>query len=358
MNLLMITRKIDKDDWLAGHSYEWAKALSAKLKAKNGKLKVICLEKGNTEGLDAEVYSLGKELGRSRMNRRLRFQRLASKIVKQIDGVFSHQNPEYAIWVWPWTFLYRKKLISWYTHKSVTWKTRLMLAMSDGVLTASKKSFRISSPKVKVLGHGIDTDKFTHPFSPLLQGGDRGGVFKIVSVGRISPSKDLETLILAVSKLVNEKGVKDIQLHIYGDVGLKSQKSYLESLKSLTEKNNITNFVSFKGPISHTKLPEIYQNVQVCVNLSHTGSMDKVVLEAMACQCPVITSNEAFFELLHEYKKYCLTQPNEPKMLAEKILQIVNLKKIDKKNLSVDLRNLVVKGHSLKSLAEKIISEF
>jgi len=160
MNLLMITRKIDKDDWLAGHSYEWARKISEKLKVKSEKLIVVCLEKGNTEGLDAEVYSLGKEEGDSRWQRFWKFQSLARMLVPKVDGVFAHQNPEYTIAVWPWAFFYRKKIVSWYTHKSVTWKSRLMLAMSSKVLTASKKSFRIASPKVEVVGHGIDIEKF------------------------------------------------------------------------------------------------------------------------------------------------------------------------------------------------------
>jgi len=381
MNLLMITRKIDKDDWLAGHSYEWAKNISEQLKTKNAKLKIICLEKGNTEGLDAEVYSLGKELGNSRWKRFWKFQRLAAKLVKEVDGVFAHQNPEYALWVSPWTFLYRKKLVSWYTHKAITWRSRLMLVVSDKVLTASEKSFRIRSPKVQITGHGIDVEKFTRPRLAdnvaegfhLPRGGLKASVtsgiygssedeeirkFKIVSVGRISPVKDLETLILAVRNLVRERKVENVHLDIIGGVGLTEHKNYLQSLEQIVGKSQLEDYISFKGSVPHSRLPEIYQNADLCVNLSQTGSLDKAVLEAMACECPIITSNEAFFEMLRSYEDLVVTQSNDSSSLSKKISQIIELKKADKETLTANLRNIVVTDHSLDKLAEKIVSAF
>ena len=148
----MITRKIDADDWLTGHSYEWAKKISEQLAAAGGKLFVICLGKGNVAGLEGvEVYSLGKELGATRWQEFWRFQKLAFRLVPRCDGIFCHQNPEYAIAVWPASFIFGKKIVSWYTHKAVTWKTKMMLAMSARVLTASRESFRLASAKAKVL---------------------------------------------------------------------------------------------------------------------------------------------------------------------------------------------------------------
>ena len=62
MKLLMITRKVDKDDAQMGFAFNWINKLSQKV----DQLKVICLEKGNVEGLpgNVEIFSLGKENGR------------------------------------------------------------------------------------------------------------------------------------------------------------------------------------------------------------------------------------------------------------------------------------------------------
>ena len=355
MNLLMITRKIDKDDWLAGHSYEWAAKLSAKCKVQSAKLYVICLSKGNVDGLEAEVYSLGKELGNSRWNRFWKFQRLAKKLVPKVDGIFIHQNPEYAIVVWPWAFFYGKKIVSWYTHKSVTWKSRLMLVMSKKVLTASKKSFRIQSPKVQIIGHGIDTEKFKRQNSKGKIASENSK-FKIISVGRISPTKDLETMILAVKDLSEAK--KNIELAIYGDTGLEIDKSYLASLKELVKKSSLSDKVRFMPPVPYTEVAEIYKSADLFINLSLTGSLDKAVLEAMACEVPIITSNEGFNEMLKPFRDLTLTKSNNPAMLADKILRIKILNQSDKNALGANLRSMVVSSHSLDNLAEKILASF
>ena len=58
MKLLMVTRKVDQNDWLAGFTYNWVRKLAEKIE----RLYVICLEKGDLMGLpkNVEVYSLRK----------------------------------------------------------------------------------------------------------------------------------------------------------------------------------------------------------------------------------------------------------------------------------------------------------
>ena len=72
MKLLMITRKVDKDDGLAGFTYNWIKKLAGQVEF----LYVMCLEKGNISGLptNVEVYSLGKEKGKNRFKEFINFQ--------------------------------------------------------------------------------------------------------------------------------------------------------------------------------------------------------------------------------------------------------------------------------------------
>lgn len=357
MKLLMITRKIDSDDWLAGHSFEWAKKLAGKLNAGGGRLAVICLQKGNTAGLDAEVYSLGKEAGAGRFARFWNFIKLANQLVPRADGIFCHQNPEYAIAVWPWAKLHGKKIVSWYAHKAVTWKTRLLLAVSRKVLTASKESFRLLSPKVEVVGHGIDTGRFT-PSQPFFRTEEKNQAFKILTVGRISPVKNLDVLIEAARILAFEKHLPDFVVEIYGEAGLAEHAGYFKALKDLVLKKHLDEFVHFKSARPHSEIVKVYQNADVFVNLSSTGSLDKAVLEAMACEVPVITSNEAFFGMFRLFSDYCLARPRDPIDLALKLERSQALNVSDRRALSANLRRLVLEGHSLDNLSSKIVKIF
>ncbi|MDD5110374.1 MAG: hypothetical protein PHI63_04125, partial [Patescibacteria group bacterium] len=192
MNILMITRIVDRNHSHAGHTYRWVQEIGRQLAP--GKLSVLCLERGDTSGLpeNVTVVSLGKERGVGRVGRWMRFPLAAWRLLAKSDAVFCHQNPEYTIAVWLLAKPRRKRIVTWYVHGTVSWKTRAVARLADVILTASPESFRVKSPKVRVVGHGIDTVAFQP-----LPNRTPGNVFHIVSVGRISPTKDYETLIKA-----------------------------------------------------------------------------------------------------------------------------------------------------------------
>ena len=64
MKLLILTQKVDKEDPVSGFFHGWILELSKRFE----KVSVICLEKGNFNlPKNVEVFSLGKESGRSRI---------------------------------------------------------------------------------------------------------------------------------------------------------------------------------------------------------------------------------------------------------------------------------------------------
>jgi glycosyltransferase involved in cell wall biosynthesis len=94
-------------------------------------------------------------------------------------------------------------------------------------------------------------------------------------------------------------------------------------------------------------LPDYYRRASLFINLSTTGSLDKAVLEALACECPVITTNEAFRDLGDDV----YTDKQKVEQLSE--LVISRLGKPNHKSY----RQWVVENHSLQKLIPKIIRE-
>jgi glycosyltransferase involved in cell wall biosynthesis len=358
----MITRKVDRYDPLAGFAYGWVKKIARNV----DQLKVLCLEKGDISELpdNVGIYSLGKEKGAGRFARLWRWQILALKLVPKVDGIFCHMNPEYTIAIAPYAFIFRKKIIAWYTHGTVTPKLKLLEKIASKILTASKESFRLESNKVIVTGHGIDTS-FFHPPSPgqetitkfYLAGRQAGNLqaFKILSVGRISPTKDYESLIKAVDILTNDQKISGLKINIIGGPGLPQHQVYLDNLKQMVKSMKLEGIVTFLGAISNVETVGHYQDSDLFVNLSHTGSVDKAVLEAMACGCLILTSNEAFKEIVGP--DFMVAQ-NDPAHLAEKIKWVINLPDEEKQKIKERLRQEVVKNHDLDNLAKKIVKEF
>ncbi|MDP3740710.1 MAG: glycosyltransferase family 4 protein [bacterium] len=371
MKLVFITRKIDRNDPLTGFVLTWISKLATRLE----KFYVICQEKGDTSGLakNIEVFSFGKEKGYGRLRQGYELLVISFRLARSADGFFVHMHPIYAIIAWLPAKLFGRKMILWYTHKSVDLKLKIAHALVDVVFTASKESFRLPSNKVRVVGHGIDIGKFTslpNPphqgegeftshSSPLGGGGKVGGKkFRIVSIGRISPVKDYESLIKAAEILVNEQGVKDIEVEIYGKIGLPQHQSYLDSLLKFIENAGLENYVKYQGELGYDYIDEVLQEADLSANMSGTGSIDKAVLEAAAAGKLVITSNEGFAEPLAKISPLLYFQRDKPAELAEKILALKNLDENTKGQIREKLRNWVEAEHNLENLVKKIIAEF
>ena len=73
---------------------------------------------------------------------------------------------------------------------------------------------RKNRKKIEIVGHGIDTDFFKP--APFNVQPSAAGKLRIISVGRISPIKDQETLIRAIDILFNQKNIKDIEVKFFG----------------------------------------------------------------------------------------------------------------------------------------------
>ena len=335
---------------MTGFVFGWLNALAQRLE----KLYVICQEKGNISGLpnNVEVYSFGKEKGYGKFRQGFSLFALSFSLAKKSDGLFVHMHPIYAITTWLPAKLFGRKMVLWYAHKSVDLKLRIAHFLVDRILTASKESFRLPSNKVRVVGHGIDMNKF-NPFSHIPH-----SIFHILSIGRISPVKDYETLFKAIEILYNDKGIRDLKIQIYGRIGLPEHQAYLDSLIDFVRNANLDEVIDFQSEVSHKYVPQILGEADLFVNLSHTGSLDKAVLEAAASGVIVLTSNEAFENKLKEISSLLFFRRNDPSDLAEKIMAVKNLASEEKIRIANQLRSWVEREHNLNNLANSIIEEF
>lgn len=344
MKLLMITRKVDRTEHLAGFIYNWVKKIASEV----DELRVISWQEGDSSGLPDNVKVIHLKTKQNKILKIGNFKKAVWKNIKDVDGVFCHQMPIYTILTAPFAKLYRKKMVSWYMHKQVDWKMKLMEKLTDIVLSASKESFRLPSDKLVVTGHGIDVDTFC--LSP-----KRGSkIFEIISVGRISPTKDYESMIKAVD-ILTEQGVDNIHLSIVGEPGLESHKDYYDSLLQMVIGMKLQDKIDFLGSRPNNQIPNLLKDSDLFVNLSGTGSLDKAVLEAMACGLVVLTSNESFAEII---PSELMVEKNQPANLASKLKYVIDLSREDQLNLITKMRNEVVKNHNLSNLVKKIVSQF
>ena len=115
------------------------------------------------------------------------------------------------------------------------------------------------------------------------------------SVGRLTPAKDPLTLHAAVAILC-ARGI-DLHLDLAGDALAPSDASYRQRRRADRGRRTRAARDAARRRAVRT-IPALYRRASVVVNASTTGSVDKVVLEAMACSRLVVTCNEAFPRLL------------------------------------------------------------
>jgi glycosyltransferase involved in cell wall biosynthesis len=272
---------------------------------------------------------------------------------RKVDVVFIHMCPRYAILAAPYAKLMRAPMVLWFTHRSVNNELRLAHWLVDKVATASKESFRLKSDKVVITGHGIDTDRF----KPLDVRKERSTKV-ILSVGRISPIKDYETLIKAADTLVNKDGRKGLEFVIVGDVGTEAQREYLDRIKGMVRECQLERRFRFTGPVPHSEVVRYYQSCDVFVNLSHTGSLDKAVLEAMVCGRVPITCNEAFKDVFGDYAAMLMFEKGDAGDLAGKVLDAIGMDAGSQLVFGRALRDIVIQEHSVEHLMDAVVKVF
>lgn len=268
MKLLIVTQAMDIQDPVLGFFVRWVEEFAKYAE----RIEVICLKEGkHSLPANVRVHSLGKERRVSRVKYVFNFYRYLWRLRRNYDAVFVHMNPEYVVLGGVWWRLWGKKIALWYTHKHVDLKLRLAALLANIVFTASEESFRLQSKKVHIVGHGIDVDFFT-PDAGVARGD------WMLSVGRLMSSKRHDVAIEAAAQAHRELRV----------IGEGPERERLISLATALGAN-----VRFLGGLTQAQLRGEYRTAGVLVHTSETGSLDKVVLEALACGLPVITTSTA-----------------------------------------------------------------
>jgi glycosyltransferase involved in cell wall biosynthesis len=146
----------------------------------------------------------------------------------------------------------------------------------------------------------------------------------------------------------------ELKTHIIGDVGMPEHEAYLAGLKEMVEKKQLKDTVKFIGPVPNRDILKYLHKADLFVSTSHTGSLDKAILEAMSAGLIVLSCNEAYESVLQGYKESLMFPKRDAKSLASKIENIIKTDKEERRRVSRDLREMVTKDHALHKLVRKI----
>ena len=133
----------------------------------------------------------------------------------------------------------------------------------------------------------------------------------LLFVGRLHPEKGLDTLLEALKMMKN----RNILLLIVYSIS-----EYKEDYQALAEQLGISNRIRFVGYIPHDELPKYYSVADAYVLPSIREEWSNTIMEAMACETPVIATNVGGNRYqITEGKTGFLVPPHDPWKLAQKI---------------------------------------
>ena len=262
---------------------------------------------------------------------------------EEFDAVFVHMNGEWVYRLAPCWDRFDMPVLLWYAHGTVTGRLHRALRHATAVVTSTREGFRIPSEKVRVIGQGVDTELFRPSAS-------RPHSASIVAVGRVSRRKSLTLIVDTLAWLRTNAPQYPFALRLVGPTLTRDDAAYIKELSDAVRARGLEHAVTFDGPRPMSALPEIYGSAFLHLNLSETGSLDKTILESLACGCPTLTSNVSAFSLFADYPEL-IVRDRSPEGIGRQILAVYEQRRAFS---PVELRSLVVGRHDLDSYAGRV----
>lgn len=342
MKLLVLTQSVDSEDTTLGFFHAWLERFSQRVDS----LVVICLKEGAHElPANVRIFSLGKERRVGRVQYVFRFFKFIWALRNEYDAVFVHMNQEYLLLGGLYWKILGKKTALWYNHTHGTTKTDIACILADVVFYTSPYAYTAKNKNSFIMPAGVDTDFFRKGKADLSKMKN-----SILFLGRISPVKKVDLFVDALLLLKNKSGT--VWATICGDVA-PGDESYAKTLRtrfSLLEESGLAQIIP---GVPHSETRRLYSNHELYVNLTQTGSLDKTVLEAMACESNVIVTNQSFKGVLPDDS--VLEEKPSPEALQNAFTRAFSMSEEEKTNRGKHNRVYVEEKHSLKALVDKVL---
>jgi glycosyltransferase involved in cell wall biosynthesis len=140
----------------------------------------------------------------------------------------------------------------------------------------------VTDKPVQVIPFGVDTETFRKKTVESLMEPDS---FVYGSIKPLESLYNTDVLIRAFAALKMKHAQKKMKLLIIGE------GSQAQALRQLAEELGVTEDVVFTGRVPFSQIADYYNMLDVLVNISDYESFGVSVIEAMACEKPVIVTN-------------------------------------------------------------------
>jgi glycosyltransferase involved in cell wall biosynthesis len=215
--------------------------------------------------------------------------------------------------------------VSLLRQKAMWKRADILIAVSNAIKDELVKYYGISSQKVRVIHNGVDIDLF-RKVKEGLELKEKLGLSEkrvVLFVGHFGLRKGLHYLLKAITK-VSKRIPNVFLLAVGGTPKWLRTDVYWNILRESIKNLKITPFVRLMDKIPNQELPKYYSMADVFVLPTLYDPCPKVILEAMACETPIIASNVSGIpELIKNGHEGILIPSKNSNLLADKIIELL-----------------------------------
>jgi glycosyltransferase involved in cell wall biosynthesis len=349
VRLVFVTQTLDADHPVLAQTLDLVQALAAR----SEELVVLCASTGRQPELPANVR-VRVFGGGSRLGRGARFARMIAGELRRRprpDAVLAHMVPLFLVLAAPLAKPLGTRLLLWYTHWHAGRTLRLATSLADLALSVDRRSFPVSSPKVRGIGHAIDVERFApaparEPSSSL----------RLLALGRTARWKGYDTMLAALER-ATAAGL-DARLEIRGPQLTDDERLHRQELEAaIAGSGLLRERVRIEPSLPRNKLPALLAASDALLSATQplgSETLDKVVYEAAACGVPVLASNVALYEFLGNLPIELRFPVRDADRLAALLLELSAASPDARAATGAELRRRVVAGHSVDSWADAV----
>jgi glycosyltransferase involved in cell wall biosynthesis len=237
---------------------------------------------------------------------------------------------------------FQAKYISYPLEIKLIRNSSMVTAVSSTV-SENLKDYGLKTENINLVYNGVDQNIF-FPSNRKIE------EKYVLYTGRISYGKGLVELINCAKEVCRVK--KDVNFILAGDGPL------LPNLKKKVIDMNLQNKIKFLGNVDRKRIIYLYQNATIFAFPSYYEGLPGSLLEAMACQLPIIaTEVPGNIELIEHKKNGILIPPKDSSSLFRAIVNLLD-DPVKRENLGKNARETVENNFTWDTVSDRILGYY
>jgi glycosyltransferase involved in cell wall biosynthesis len=208
---------------------------------------------------------------------------------------------------------------------------------------------------ITVMPNGVDTDEFTpgddsevQLYWPQLKNRR-----VVLFMSRLSPEKGLDILIPLWAELMQSGRYKNAMLVIAGP----DDRGYVKVIQSMIDKYGINSSVLLPGMVREQKKLTILRRADIFILPSYSENFGNVVVEALSCGTPVITTTGTPWKQLQEFDAGRCVSPTSPE-LSQALRELLDMSKAELSAMGKRGRDFINKYYTWDIAVRRISTVF